>query len=239
MPPLHDEGYHGEGVIVAMLDTGYDITHDGFAGLDVTIEVRHGDDSVAAEIEAVAEEHSGAAIVMASHGRGRSSAIVGSVAAIILVAIGLQASGRLTSSITTEHYHDLGKLLFAFVIFWGYIAFSQYMLIWYANIPEETIWYVHRQDHGWTGVSVALAVLRFGVPFLLLLPGGVTYALAQDALPQSDTLISRSIVYTIMGIGVVLAIGMAWLFRKRLVPGESGHFVMELPPYRLPTWTIG
>ena len=57
---------------------------------------------------------------------------------MILTSVLVQSSVRITAAITTEHYHDLGKLLFAFVFFWGYIAFSQYMLIWYGNIPEET-----------------------------------------------------------------------------------------------------
>ena len=56
-----------------------------------------------------------------------SGAIVGFLAAVILLAMLLQRGGRLTASVTVEHYHDLGKLLFAFVIFWGYIAFSQYL----------------------------------------------------------------------------------------------------------------
>ena len=53
----------------------------------------------------------------------------------------MQGCGRLKNAVTIEHYHDLGKLLFAFVVFWGYIAFSQYLLVWYANLPEETQWY--------------------------------------------------------------------------------------------------
>ncbi len=57
-----------------------------------------------------------------------------------------------------EHYHDLGKWLFALVVFWAYIAFSQYMLIWYANLPEETIWFKHRLEGNWAWVSAALLV---------------------------------------------------------------------------------
>jgi len=99
-----------------------------------------------------------------------SAAVVGFLGAIILVAIFFQAAGRLTSSITTEHYHDLGKLLFAFVIFWGYIAFSQYMLIWYANIPEETTWYLPRQSGAWTWLILALLFGHLLIPFLGMLP---------------------------------------------------------------------
>lgn len=92
------------------------------------------------------------------------------LAAIILASLGLQASGRLRQAITAEHYHDLGKLLFAFVIFWGYIAFSQYMLIWYANIPEETVYYQLRQSNGWAGVSLLLLFGQLFIPFFGLLP---------------------------------------------------------------------
>ena len=59
--------------------------------------------------------------------------------------------GRLRGAVTIEHYHDLGKLTFGFVFFWGYIAFSQYMLIWYANMPEETQFYMPRQIGPWVG----------------------------------------------------------------------------------------
>ena len=82
----------------------------------------------------------------------------------------LQRSGRLTSEITPEHYQDAGKLLFAFgVVFWAYIAFSQYMLIWYANIPEETPWYMARQIGGWGWVSLLLLFGHFVGPFVILI----------------------------------------------------------------------
>ena len=98
-----------------------------------------------------------------------SGAAVGFLAAVILAAMLLQATGRLNSSITAEHYHDLGKLLLGFVVFWGYIAFSQYMLIWYANVPEETTWYLARQSGSWKWVSVVLLFVHLLVPFFGLL----------------------------------------------------------------------
>ncbi len=97
-----------------------------------------------------------------------SGAAVGAMATIILLLIGLQATGRLTNAVTPEHYHELGKLLYGFIIFWGYMAFSQYMLIWYANMPEETVWYLPRQQYGWTAVSLDLAVWALVDPFLRL-----------------------------------------------------------------------
>jgi hypothetical protein len=92
------------------------------------------------------------------------------LAAITIAVIWMRAQGMLGDGIVTgDHLYSLGGLLFAFTCFWAYIAFSQYMLIWYANIPEETVWYSHRLGHGWLKVSVALAALRFLLPFALLL----------------------------------------------------------------------
>ncbi|RJP21902.1 MAG: quinol:cytochrome C oxidoreductase [Candidatus Omnitrophota bacterium] len=94
---------------------------------------------------------------------------VGFVSLLALLAILLQKSGRLRHAITAEHYHDLGKLMFAFIFFWGYIAFSQFMLIWYANIPEETGWFFQRQSGGWGWIGLILIFGHFILPFLGLL----------------------------------------------------------------------
>ena len=99
-----------------------------------------------------------------------SASCCGGFAFLILVIDMLQRSGRITRSITVEHMQDLGKLLFAFgIVFWAYIAFSQYMLIWYANIPEETIFFLTRQVGGWQWVSLLLIVGHFFGPFLALM----------------------------------------------------------------------
>jgi hypothetical protein len=111
--------------------------------------------------------------------------ILASFAALILSLGMLQRLGYLRRSVTTEHYHDLGKWLFGFVFFWGYIAFSQYMLIWYASIPEETGWlarrgastaaeHLHPPDgsgplNGWTIVSLVLLFGKFIIPFIGLM----------------------------------------------------------------------
>ena len=91
---------------------------------------------------------------------------------ITLIAMGLQRAGVMKHSITHEHYHDLGKWMFALTAFWGYMAFSQYLLIWYANLPEETIFYRHRQVGTWLAFSLFLAAGRFIVPFLILIRRG-------------------------------------------------------------------
>ncbi len=91
------------------------------------------------------------------------------MAVVTLVCLGFRRAGILTNSINDEHYHDLGKWLFALTAFYTYIAFSQYLLIWYANLPEETIFYRNRLQGGWFYVSIALPFIRFLIPFFILL----------------------------------------------------------------------
>ncbi len=98
-----------------------------------------------------------------------SGGVMAFLAFTILLAKWLGARGYLKEAITTEHYHDLGKLLFSFMVFWTYTNFSQYMLIWYANLPEETLWYAHRATHGWGAVGTILVFGHFLVPFAFLL----------------------------------------------------------------------
>jgi hypothetical protein len=89
--------------------------------------------------------------------------------AMALTLMWLQKKGRLVKSVSVEHYHDIGKMMFAFTVFWAYIAFSQFMLIWYANIPEETAWYKERFEGAWAGVSWLLLIAHFVIPFFGLL----------------------------------------------------------------------
>ncbi len=101
-----------------------------------------------------------------------SGGVVGALAAVILTVMALQRSGRLSTLVTVEHYHDLGKLLLTAVIFWGYMAFSQYMLIWYANIPEETQWFLPRQAGLWGVLGLVLVFGHLFIPFFGLLSRG-------------------------------------------------------------------
>lgn len=94
------------------------------------------------------------------------------MALLILISTWLRSNGMLGDVITVEHYHDMGKLMFAFNVFWAYVAFSQYFLIWYANMPEETVFFVHRKVGSWTGVSLLLAFGHFIGPFVILLARG-------------------------------------------------------------------
>ena len=99
-----------------------------------------------------------------------AGAMISSLALLTLLVLCMRAAGLLRHTITVEHLHDLGKLLFGFTIFGTYIAFSQYFLIWYGNIPEETRWFVNRERDTWYGVGWVLLFGRFLVPFFVFLP---------------------------------------------------------------------
>jgi hypothetical protein len=91
-----------------------------------------------------------------------------SMSVLVLVVTALRSAGYL-QVVSTEHYHIMGKLMMAFTVFWAYIGFSQYMLIWYSNIPEETIYFLRRNTGTWWYLSQFLVVGHFFGPFLLLL----------------------------------------------------------------------
>ena len=98
-----------------------------------------------------------------------AGSFVGFIALLSVVSVAMRQAGLLDTVISPEHLHDIGKLLFGFTAFWAYIAFSQFFLIWYANLPEETTWYRTRLDGSWLAVSIVLMVGHFGAPFFYLM----------------------------------------------------------------------
>ncbi len=106
----------------------------------------------------------------------------GGVAALLaflpLVSMLLRRQGVMADMITVDRYHDMGKLLFAFVVFWAYMAFSQYFLIWYGNIPEETEWFLRRWTGSWKTISLILVFGNFVIPFFILITRGAKRRLA-------------------------------------------------------------
>ena len=85
-----------------------------------------------------------------------AGSFVGFIALLSVASVAMRHAGLLDTVISVEHLHDLGKFLFAFTAFWAYIGFSQFFLIWYANLPEETIWYKTRIEGSWLTVSLVL-----------------------------------------------------------------------------------
>lgn len=102
-----------------------------------------------------------------------AGSVLSAICTIVLVLAMLSNAGKLKSVVTPEHFHDMGKMMLAFTVFWAYIAFCQYFLIWYSNIPEETAFYNLRQQGDWRYLSIFLVLGHFVVPFLVLLFRGV------------------------------------------------------------------
>lgn len=98
-----------------------------------------------------------------------AGAALNSMAVIVLTAAWLKSQGYLKHVVGPEHFHIMGKLMLAFTIFWAYVSFSQYFLIWYANITEETKYFLIRNTGGWNTGMIALVFGHFVIPFVILL----------------------------------------------------------------------
>lgn len=96
--------------------------------------------------------------------------VLSGVSAVTLATLYLKDNGYLHAKLNNDHLYSLGGLLFAFINFWAYIAFSQFMLIWYGNLPEETFWFLQRWHGNWMWISLLLIVIHFLVPYIVLLP---------------------------------------------------------------------
>jgi hypothetical protein len=118
-----------------------------------------------------------------------SGSALNSMAVIILVVTFLKSRGHLKHVTTGEHFHIMGKLLFAFTVFWAYITFSQFFLIWYANITEETSYFLIRNTGNWNTGMIVLVFGHFVVPFVVLL---------QSWLKRSPKLLSIIAAYTLV-----------------------------------------
>jgi hypothetical protein len=98
-----------------------------------------------------------------------SGSILAAFAAVTLIVVWLNENGYLVKGLTSDHYYSLGAFMFAFTNFWAYIAFSQFLLIWYANLPEETFWFLQRWEGNWIYFSIGLMFVRFVIPYFGLI----------------------------------------------------------------------
>lgn len=92
-----------------------------------------------------------------------------SLCVLLLIVTALRSAGYLEGVVSERHYSLMGQLMTAFTVFWAYIGFDQYMLIWYANIPEETVYFLRRNTESWCTLNIILVFGHFLIPFLLLL----------------------------------------------------------------------
>jgi hypothetical protein len=169
-----------------------------------------------------------------------AGSFVGFIALLSVAAVAMRRAGLLDTVINAEHLHDIGKLLFAFTAFWAYIAFSQFFLIWYANLPEETIWYAARMEGSWMTVSILIMMGHFVAPFFYLMGRAVkrkgwTLAIGGSWLlamhfvdlywQVMPTLHPEGVRPSVLDLAALLAVGgtvvaaASWLLRRQaLVP---------------------
>jgi len=123
-----------------------------------------------------------------------------SMAVIILVCSWLMSRGHLKHVTHAEHFHIMGKLLFAFTVFWAYIAFSQYFLIWYANITEETSYFLIRNTGHWHTANIILVIFHFVIPFIVLLQAWLKKNPKYLSIVAAYTLVMHALDHYIISI---------------------------------------
>jgi hypothetical protein len=148
--------------------------------------------------------------------------VLAGLGATTYIVVKLNENGYFQTALRSDHYYSLGALMFAFTNFWAYIAFSQFLLIWYANIPEETVWFLARWNGSWKYISVGLIFVRFVIPYAGLL--------AQPAKMNPKRL-------KIMGLWILFShiFDLYWL----VMPTLSGNIVFGWMELGFPVLVIG
>lgn len=147
-----------------------------------------------------------------------AGAIIGSIALFTIQSAWLQDSGKLPGPLPPAAQHNIGKLLFAFTIFWAYIGFGQFVLMWMANMPEEIPWMLSRTTTGWEPLAWALLVGHFVLPFSLLLP--VAFKMKRKTLAWIGGWIL-----------IWCYVDVYWLIMPHLFPNEPNPSWMDLTAF--------
>lgn len=148
------------------------------------------------------------------------------LAAAVVFAVHLRRSGAWEGVLSEDHLHDVAKVLFGFSMFWSYIWYCQYMLVWYTNMPEETVWYAERREGMWGTLTTISLVLNGLVPFLALL---------LRRARRSETTLLRVAIVLLVGraVDLFVIVGPAVDVKTPLAPGEPaspGFVVWEIAP---------
>jgi hypothetical protein len=167
-----------------------------------------------------------------------SGIVLAGVASATYIIVKLHEYGYLPQ-LRRDHFYSLGTLMFVFVNFWAYIAFSQFLLVWYANLPEETSWFIARWKNGWEYVSVLLIVVHFAVPYFMLLSQDSKmdlkrlkfislwvlfahlldlYWLVMPSLSTSPVLGWMEVSFPILTVGLVMVLFVWKMKRQNLIP---------------------
>jgi len=140
------------------------------------------------------------------------------LAAAIVVLAALSHEKPVAEVATPARFHDLGNLLLAFLMLWAYFSFSQFLIIWSGNLPEEIPWYVHRIQNSWQWISLVLVIFHFAVPFALLL--------SRRTKRVSGTLVKVAIAILVMRI-----VELYWIIAPERFPeGVHVHWLDVAAP---------
>jgi len=164
------------------------------------------------------------------------------------VAVRLSESPPLSQFMNAQVFQDLGNLLLAFIMLWAYISFSQYLIIWAGNLPDEIPWYLHRGSNGWQWVAALLALFHFAIPFVLLLGRGnkrnkaflgkiaiavlvmrwvdVYWLIAPSFAPAVGIHVLDVLLFGIIGV-IWFYVFWGQLMKMPLVPLRDPYFVVE------------
>jgi hypothetical protein len=150
-----------------------------------------------------------------------SGTVLAALSSATFIIVLLHENGYLPA-LRRDNFYSLGALMFAFINFWAYIAFSQFLLIWYANLPEETFWFIRRWHNGWEYVSIAQVFVHFLVPYFALL--------TQDSKMDLKRL-------KIMSVWILFAhlLDLYWL----VIPGYSEGVTVGLGTIAFPVLAVG
>jgi hypothetical protein len=169
-----------------------------------------------------------------------AGALVAAMALSIIFITSLAPPAAAADPRSGDLLNDLGNLLLAFIMIWAYFSFSQFLIIWSGNLPEDNIWYIHRSRHGWELVAGALALLHFAAPFLLLLsrdvkrnPRAILAVAAGLVFMRSIDLLwvvapsfkEHGILAIALDFAALVGLGGVWIavFVWRLKPPEELH----------------
>ncbi|MCH7516570.1 MAG: quinol:cytochrome C oxidoreductase, partial [Bacteroidetes bacterium] len=146
-------------------------------------------------------------------------------AAVTLAVVLLKEKGYLPEKITSDHLYSLGALMFVFVNFWAYIAFSQYLIIWYADLPEETFWFLQKWEGSWAIFSILLIVIQFLVPFVAL-------------LSKPAKMNPKRLKFIAIWLLFAHLFDLYWLVMPQM-PGLEGGYVFSWIDFVFPIATVG
>jgi hypothetical protein len=143
--------------------------------------------------------------------------VLSTLALIVPVLVLLSKYEPLSRHIERKHYHDFGNLMLAFVLLWAYLAFSQYLITWSGNLPEEIPWYLNRTQGGWQYIGLVLVVFHFAVPFFVLL---------SRATKRSARVLSRVAI----AILILRLVDLIWLVEPAFTSTLSIHWMDVAAP---------